>query len=146
MNKLVATLLLFPCIALAGETCPLNGYWQSDEKQTLESFYNSANKTEKQIELFSKGFFGQLVVKIECGQFISALEGWSETTPYEIIEKGNNKLTISYIELPNDEVPTKKELHLHGQCYSVTVIGGQFREFMCKSTKETFNQQLHRTP
>jgi hypothetical protein len=146
MNKLVTILLLIPSLVFAGENCPLNGYWQSDEKQTLESVYGSANRTKKQIALFSNGIFVKLVVKIECGQFTSVLEGWRETSPYEIIKQGNNKLTISYIELPDDEVPTTKEIHLHGECYSVPIIGGQFREFMCKSNKETFNQALKDRP
>lgn len=141
MRVLLIIIMLVPSLGFAGQNCPLNGYWKSHEKKTLESLSKAKNVTEKQQKIFGSDFFGKLVMFVECGQFTSALEGWGETTRYETISTTRDKVVIQYIEFPDDKDPTEKEIHLHGGCYSVPINGGQFREYMCSSSQSAFNKQ-----
>lgn len=142
LMKYLLILIMFASVsAYASGECPLNGYWQSNEKMTVESLYSSKTTTQNQREILGKDFFGKLVVFIECNQFTSALDGWSETTEYEIVSIGKDQLVIRYIEFPDDIKPTDKEIQIHGNCYSIPINGGQFREYMCKSSKAAFNKQ-----
>ena len=147
MRYLALLLLSFPYAVPAGDECPLYGYWKSNEQLTLESFASAKNKTKKQEEIFGSGFFGKLVVFIECHQFTSALEGWIETTPYELVSANESEVVIEYLEFPSDKESSIKKAYLsqNGECYSIPISGGQFMEYFCKSNVKAYNKALQPT-
>ena len=147
MRYIAILFFIIPQIVTANEDCPLYGYWKSNEKLTLESFAKAKDKTKKQEELFGSNFFGRLVNFIECKQFTYALEGWSETTSYELISANESEVVVKHIEFPGDDEPTIIEAHLSedGNCYSIPINGGQFMEYFCKSDEEAYNKALQPT-
>jgi len=138
-NTALILLLSLPGLVLA-EGCPLNGYWKSNEAMTLASFGKAKNVTLKQKELFSNRFFGKLYIYTECDKFITVMDDWIETSQYKLVSAEGNSVKISYIEYPDDSSPTMKEAVFEGECYSVPVNGGQFREYFCPVTEQEYNK------
>ncbi len=142
MNRLtlILTIALFTS-SLGAKECPLEGFWKSNEAKTLASLEVASNVTEKQRELFSKDFFGKLFMQIKCSEYTAVLEDWYETTPYELISSKENVVILKY-ESILDEGFDVMEATISGDCYSVPINSGQFREYLCRTTKEAYNKML----
>jgi hypothetical protein len=120
--------------------CPLEGYWKSDEQKTLDSFRKAEDATDKQKDLFENGFFGKLYIHYECTKFTSAMDGALETRSYELISSNNNTVTVKYGDEIKGEVV--REIQIEGECYSLPVNEGQFREYFCPISKEAYNRAI----
>jgi len=73
------------------------GKWKSDEALTLQDM-NKYNVTDKARKVLEQGMFGRLVVIFRKGEGASYFED-EETPvfePYEIVEVGDNSVTIKY--------------------------------------------------
>ena len=142
MREIVLLILLCLPGTVLAEDCPMNGYWTSNEEMTLSSFNEVKNATQKQKEIFSKDFFGKLYIHTECNKFTVIMDDWKEVSEYKLISVDGNSVKISYLEFPGDTEPTVKEAIFEGECYSVPINGGQFREYFCPITEQTYNKRL----
>jgi hypothetical protein len=138
-------LVLLPLVAMIAttEACPLQGYWKSNEKLTIESFRKSLNPTEKQKKLFENKFFGKLFVHIDCSEFTSVMDGWSETVPYAVVSSSNESVVVHYKSTGEVSQEIDIEAKIEGECYSLPINGGQFREYFCPVSKEAYNNAFN---
>ncbi len=135
LRLLTAIFLVLP-LKVAG--CPLEGYWKSDEEKTLASFRQAKDVTAKQKEIFENKFFGKLYMHIECKRFTSVMEDWVETSKYDLVSSSDKFVTIRYTSEIEGEVV--REATIEGNCYSLEINGGQFKEYFCPVSVEAYNK------
>lgn len=120
--------------------CPLEGHWRSNEEKTLASFRQAKDATQKQRELFENDFFGKLYMHIECKKFTSVMDDWIETSKYDLVSSSSKSVTIRYNSELEGEVV--REAIIEGDCYSLEVNGGQFKEYFCPVSAEAYNKAI----
>lgn len=140
MIRLCTPPAIFLALSLQAISCPLEGYWKSDEGKTLSSFRQAKNATPKQKELFKNNFFGKLYMHIECKKFTSVMDGWIETTTYDLVSSSSKSVTIRYSSELEGEVV--REATIDGDCYSLEVNGGQFEEYFCPVSEKAYNKAV----
>ncbi|WP_019601853.1 hypothetical protein [Teredinibacter turnerae] len=133
-------LFAFVLIPIASVSCPLEGYWKSNEEMTLESMKKAEGLTEPQLNLFSNNFFGKLYLKIECNKFVSVYEDWIETTEYTLISFNENEVVTKYFSDVEGEV--EKTSKLEGKCYSMGVLNDKFKEYFCPIGESDFEAAI----
>ncbi len=145
MKYLTYILIIVSFSVSAKENCPLNGYWKSNEAMTLESFSKLNNVTKKQKEILGNDFFVKMYVFIECEQFTTVMDDWKETSPSQIVSVDKDSIKVKYKEFPTDIEPTIKEVVIKDDCYSIPIkiTSGQFNEFFCKTSKESYFNEIN---
>lgn len=140
MMRLCVLTVVFLFLPLKVVGCPLKGYWKSDEERTLASFRQAKGVTSKQKEIFENKFFGKLYLHIECKEFTSVIEDWIETSKYDLLSSSSMSVTIRYTSELEGEVV--REATIEGNCYSLEVNGGQFKEYFCPVSAEAYNKAI----
>lgn len=134
LTVLTAILLVLPLTVIS---CPLEGYWKSDEEKTLASFRQALNATQEQKEVFEKNFFGNLYVHFECDSFTSVLDDWIETSNYELVTVADEFVVIRYTSILEGVVTL--EATMENDCYFIDVMGGQFKEYFCPVSADAYS-------
>lgn len=137
LRKLPVIILALPLQAVS---CPLEGYWKSDEEKTLVSFRQAKNSTSKQKKLFENNFFGKLYMHIQCKKFITVMDDWIETTQYDLLSSSSKSVTIRYSSELEGEVV--REVTIDGDCYFLEVNGGQFKEYFCPISEKAYSKAI----
>ncbi|MGX5172501.1 hypothetical protein ACUR5C_00570 [Aliikangiella sp. IMCC44653] len=132
--------LMFLFVAVKVSACPLEGYWKSNEEKTLASFRQAKNSTEKQKALLSEDFFGKLYIQFECEKFTAVLEDWVETYSYALVSATDKNVTFKYSSELEGEVV--REATIEGDCYSLSINDGQFKEYFCPITPKAFSEAI----
>ncbi|ROS01338.1 hypothetical protein EDC56_1773 [Sinobacterium caligoides] len=137
LHLLIAILLVLPLRVIG---CPLEGYWKSDEEKTLASFRQAKDVTPKQMEVFENNFFGKLFMHIECRKFTSVMDDWIEISSYELVSSSSKSVIIRYTSELEGEVV--REAKIEGNCYSLEINGGQFKEYFCPVSAKAYNKAI----
>ena len=137
LRLLSAILLVLPLKVIG---CPLEGYWKSDEEKTLASFRQAKDVTPKQKEIFENNFFGKFYMHIKCKEFTSVMDDCIETSNYELLSSSSKAVTIRYTSDLEGEVV--REATIEGNCYSLEINDGQFKEYFCPVSAEAYNKAI----
>ena len=122
---------MLPQYLIADDNCPLKGKWKSNEKMTLKEMAKDKNLSKKQIELFSKDFFGKLIVEISCDEFTSYYEGNVSRYKYKLLSKDGNIIKIE-VDDPIYRGLEIKTIEIKDDCYFIPVGSLGFREVFCR--------------
>ncbi len=134
LTVLTTILLVLPLKVIS---CPLAGYWKSDEEKTLASFRQVIGATQKQKEVFENNFFGNLYIHIECEKLTSVMDDWMETKDYELVSFTDESVIISYASILEGVVTL--EATIENDCYFIDVMGGQFKEYFCPVSADAYS-------
>lgn len=140
MMKLGVLTTIFLTLPLKLIACPLEGYWKSDEAKTLASFHQAKDATPKQKELFENNFFGKLYMHIECRNFTFVMDNWIASSKYDLVSSSSESVTIRYTSEFMGEVTSKATIE--GDCYSIKINGGQFKEYFCPVSAKEYNKAI----
>jgi hypothetical protein len=115
---------------LASDACPIEGRWKSNEEKTLDNM-RRANLTDRQWEILGNGFFGRLVLDMDCKGFISYFDGEVSEVSFEKVVVRGNRVTASYYDLDREKEICRTVV-IEQNCYSMKLPGLNFSEVFCR--------------
>ena len=125
--------LSFPVYAM--EFSQHIGKWKSNEQMTLQSMNGKKNIPEKMVKLFTKDFFGKLIIEIKeetvSSYFVDDNEWKQENLPYTKKVLSPNSIFISYTDKETD-IKLEYEYIFENNCFYTLVSKFQFREYFCR--------------
>lgn len=116
--------------AIADDHCPIAGTWKSNEEKTFANM-RKANLNEKQWEILGNGFFGRLILHVDCKGYTSDYDGEISKVVFDSIQIGGNQVTTEYYD-EYLESTISSTVIIDGDCYSVELEGLDFAEVFCK--------------
>lgn len=124
-----AAISAFALLPEVARSCPLEGYWRSDEAKTLASLSQAKDLTEAQRTLLTDDFFGKLFIHMECDRFTSVYEDFIQSSSYELLSSSKSQIRFKYHNDFEGEVVSTATIE--GDCYWVPIVGGSVREYFC---------------
>jgi hypothetical protein len=122
-------LLLQSATACAND-CLLAGTWKSNEEKTLQNM-KAVQLTERQRKVFSKRFFGKLVIDYTCKGFTSTYEDTVETYQFISMKESGRYVTAEYFE-PSQNKNSLYTIEIIDDRYSVPLGKLGFNEVFCR--------------
>ena len=68
------------------------------------------------------------------------MEDWVETSSYELVSSSDQVVIIKYNSELEGEVV--REAAIEGECYSLLINGGQFKEYFCPVSAKAYNKAI----
>lgn len=106
------------------------GVWKSNGELTLKNM-EKAQLTEKRRKLFSKNFFGKLVLDYTCKGFTSTFEGKVDTYQFLSMSESGDTVTTEYYD-PFNKQNLKRTASFESNCYSIPLEHLGFDEIFCR--------------